>query len=130
MRILLFLGIAFTLFGVVDTAFNQGTMSSTVQSFKSSIGMIAYADELDEISKSVDDFMYLQTVLGTEEGKELAAKMDEKINNLDLVKMFCKQKISTLDLAYENNPYEKLQQQCPTLKSIPFSKAVELFRLI
>src|SRR3990170_1819121 len=123
-RIVLFLVIAFAVFGIADTFLHQGTLTSTVQNLKSSIEMIAYADELD------DKFLVLRTIRGTEDGKELATKIDERINNLDLVKMYCKQRISTLELAYENYPYEKLQQLCPSLKSISFAKAVELFRLI
>ena len=76
------------------------------------------------------EFLVLRTIRGTEDGKELATKIDERINNLDLVKMYCNQRISTLELAYENDPYEKLQQLCPSLKSVSFTKAVELFRLI
>ena len=129
-RIALFLIIAFAVFGITNTFLHQGTLTSTVQNLKSSVEMIAYADELDEISKVVDEFLVLRTIRGTEDGKELATKIDERINNLDLVKMYCNQRISTLKLAYENDPYEKLQQLCPSLKSISFAKAVELFRLI
>jgi len=129
-KIIFFLVIAFGLFVIVDTFFRQGTMTSTVQNIKSSIEMIAYTDELDEISKVVDEFLVLRTIRGTEDGKELATKIDERINNLDLVKMYCSQRISTLELAYEIDPYQKLQQLCPSLKNISFSKAVELFRLI
>ena len=129
-RIIFFLVIGFALFGIVDTFFHQGTMASTVQNLKSSIEMIAYADELNEIPKVVDEFLVLRTIRDTEDSKELAAKIDERINNLDLVKMYCNQRISTLELAYENDPYEKLQQMCPSLKSVSFAKAVELFRLI
>jgi len=130
LRIVLFLIIGFAVFGIANTFLHQGTMTSTVQNLKSSIEMIAYADELDEISKVVDEFLVLRTIRETEDGKELAAKIDERINNLDLVKMYCSQRISTLELAYENDPYEKLQQLCPSLKSVSLAKAVELFRLI
>jgi len=129
-KIVLFLVIAFAGFGIADTFLHQGTMALTVQNLKSSIEMIAYADELNEIPNVVDEFLVLRTIRSTEDGKELAAKIDEKINNLDLVKMYCNQRISTLELAYENDPYEKLQQLCPSLKSVSFTKAVELFRLI
>ena len=129
-RIVLFLVIAFAVFGITNTFLHQGTLTSTVQNLKSSIEMVAYADELDEISKVVDEFLVLRTIRETEDGKELATKIDERINNLDLVKIYCNQRISTLELAYENDPYEKLQQMCPSLKSISFAKAVELFKLI
>ena len=129
-KIVLFLVIAFAGVGIADTFLHQGTMALTVQNLKSSIEMIAYADELNEIPNVVDEFLVLRTIRSTEDGKELAAKIDEKINNLDLVKMYCNQRISTLELAYENDPYEKLQQICPSLKSISFAKAAELFKLI
>ena len=129
-KIIFFLVIAFAIFGFVDIFFQQGAMSSTVQNLKSSIEMIAYTDELDKISKAVDEFLVLRTIRDTPEGNELAAKIDVRINNLDLVKMYCSQSISTLELAHEIDPYQKLQQLCPSLKSIPFAKAIELFRLI
>src|SRR3972149_8537151 len=129
-KIVLFLVIAFAGVGIANTFLPQGTMTSTVQYLKSSIEMIAYADELNEIPNVVDEFLVLRTIKETEDGKELAAKIDERINNLDLVKMYCSQRISTLELAYENDPYEKLQQLCPSLKSISFAKAAELFKLI
>jgi len=129
-KIVLFLIIGFAVFGIANTFLPQGTMTLTVQNLKSSIEMIAYADELNDIPNVVDEFLVLRTIRGTEDGKELAAKIDERINNLDLVKMYCNQRISTLELAYENDPYEKLQQLCPSLKSVSFTKAVELFRLI
>ena len=130
LRIVVFLIIGFAVFGIANTFLPQGTMTLTVQNLKSSIEMIAYADELNEISKVVDEFLVLRTIKETEDGKELAAKIDERINNLDLVKMYCSQRISTLELAHENDPYEKLQQLCPSLKSISFAKAAELFKLI
>ena len=121
---------AFAVFGIADAFLYKGSLASTVQNVKSSIEMIAYTDEISEIPNVVDEFLYLRTIRGTEGGNDLAAKMDEKINNFDLVKMYCNQRISTLELAYENDPYEKLQQLCPSLKSVSFSKAAELFRLI
>ena len=130
LRIVVFLIIGFAVFGIANTFLPQGTMTLTVQNLKSSIEMIAYADELNDITNVVDEFLVLRTIRGTEDGKELATKIDERINNLDLVKMYCNQRISTLELAYENDPYEKLQQLCPSLKSVSFTKAVELFRLI
>src|SRR3990172_6733374 len=130
LRIVVFLIIGFAVFGIANTLLYQGTMTLTVQNLESSVEMIAHADELDKISKVVDEFLVLRTIRGTEDGKELAAKIDERINNLDLVKMYCNQRISALELAYENDPYEKLQQLCPSLKSVSFTKAVELFRLI
>jgi len=105
-------------------------MNSTIQSLQTSITTIAYAGEFDEIKIAVDEFMYLRTIRGTEEGKALAEKIDERLNNLELVKMYCDEEISTLQLVNENNPYEKIQQVCPKLQEISLSKAAQLFGLI
>jgi len=51
-------------------------------------------------------------------------------NNLQLVKMFCNEEISTLELVFENNPYKKLQQICPELKNLSLPKAAQLFSQI
>ena len=108
----------------------QGNMETTFSNLQTSMTTIAYAGELNEIRSVVDEFIVLMKIRGTDEGKLLALELDEKINNLELVKMSCNQKISTLELAFEINPYEKIQQICPALKKISLSKAVELFRLI
>ena len=105
-------------------------METTFSNIQTSMATIAYAGELNEIRTITDEFMVLMTIRGTDEGRLLALELDEKINNLQLVKMSCNQKISTLELAFERNPYEKIQQICPALEKISLSKAVELFRLI
>lgn len=43
------------------------------------------------------------------ESEKFAEKLDERVNNLGLVKMYCPQGISTLELTFEQNPYEKVQ---------------------
>lgn len=64
------------------------------------------------------------------EAEKFAEKLDERVNSLVLVKMYCQQRITTLELAFEQNPYEKVQQICPALNNVSFAKAVELFRFI
>jgi len=108
----------------------SGEMNSVIQSIQVSVTTIAYAGEFGDIQKTVDEFLVLRSIKHTDEGKLLAAKMDERINKLELVKIYCSQEISTLELANEKNPYEKLQQLCPSLSSVSFSKAVQLFRMI
>ena len=76
------------------------------------------------------DFLKLRNIRSTSEGEALAARLDQRLNNLQLVKIYCEQKISTLELAFEINPYQTLQQICPSLQEISLSKAAELFRLI
>ena len=130
MRLIVIVVIAIALIGILGNFSSQGNMLSTFQNFQASITTIAYAGELNEIKTAVDEFLVLRTISGTEDGKLLAEKIDKRINKLELVKKNCNQEISTLDLAYEKNPYEKLRQMCPALENLSTSKAIQLFRLI
>ena len=107
---------------------SQGNLS--IENIQTSVATIAYSGELDEIKKAVDEFMYLRTIRGTAQADELAQKIDQRLNKLELVKMYCDEEISSIVLVNEHNPYEKLQQICPKLQDIPLSKAAQLFRLI
>lgn len=108
----------------------QADMNSTIQRLQNSVTTVAYAGEFEQIRTAVDEFMVLRTIRDTPDGNDLAAKLDQKINNLQLVKIYCSQEISTMELVYENNPYKKLQEICPALKDVSFAKAVNLFELI
>jgi len=130
MRLVAIVLIAIALVGIFGNLSSQGNLEATFQSLQASMVTVAYAGEFDEIKISVEEFMYLRTIPGTEEGKVLAEKIDERLNNLELVKMYCDEEISTLKLVNENNPYEKIQQVCPKLKEISILKAAQLFRLI
>lgn len=122
--------IVVALAGIFGNMSSPGDLGTTFQSLQTSITTVAYAGEIEEIRTAVDEFLVLRTIQGTQDGKVLAEKIDERLNNLELVKMYCEQEISTLELSYEYNPYEKIQQICPKLKDLSFLKAVELFRLI
>lgn len=116
--------------GIMGNVTLQGNMDSTIQNIQTSVTTIAFAGELDEIKTSVNEFLVLRNIHNSQEGQELANKLDDRLNNLQLVKIYCDEEISTMDLANEKNPYEKLQQICPKLKEISFIKAVDLFKLI
>ncbi len=128
MRIVLIAIIIIAAVGVYGNMSPQGNMA--LQNIQTSMTTIAYAGEFDAIKTSVDEFLYLRTIYGTEEGNALAEKLDERLNNLQLVQMYCNEKISTLELVKERNPYYKLQEMCPKLESLSLSKAAHLFRLI
>jgi len=117
----------FAMFGNITS---QGAMSNAMQNIQASVATIAYSGEYAQIQQLVKDFLYLREIRTFDESKDYADKLDEKINNLGLVKLYCTQRISTLELAFEQNPYEKVQQICPTLKNVSFVNAIELFRLI
>lgn len=122
--------IAIVLVGIFANFSPQGNMLKPFENLQASFTLVVYAGELDEIRKAVGEFLVLREIKGTAEGTALAAQIDERMNNLELVKMNCDEEISTLELAYEKDSYERLQQICPSLKNISLSKAVELFRLI
>lgn len=108
----------------------QADMNGTIQRIQNSVTTVAYAGEFEQIRTIVDEFMVLRTIHGTPEGDELAARLDQKINNLQLVKVYCTQEISTMELVNESNPYKKLQEICPALNDVSFTRAVNLFELI
>ena len=102
----------------------------TTQNFQTSMTTIIYAGEIQQIKTAVDEFLDLRDIHDEQKRKELAEKIDERLNNLELVKIYCEQEISTLELSYEYNPYEKIQQICPKLKELSFTKAAQLFSWI
>lgn len=130
MRLVAIILVAIALIGIFGNLSSQGNLSTTFENIQTSVTTVAYAGEFDEIKTAVSEFMYLRTILGTEDANLLAEKLDKKLNNLELVKIYCVEEISTLDLAAERNPYEKIQQICPKLNDVSLSKAAQMFRLI
>lgn len=129
-KIVFLLVIIIAVIGIIGNFSPIGIMSGSAQSLYASITTAALAGELDEIRDVVNEFLILREIRNTDEAEILALKLDKRINDLELVKMYCDQKISTFDLANEKNPYKKLQQICPTLKDLPISKAAQYFRMI
>jgi len=130
MKIILIVIIVVAAIGIYGNMSTQGNMAATFENMQTSMTTMVYAGEFDDIKKSLDEFLYLRTIRGTDDGKLLAEKIDQRLNNLELVKIYCDEEISTLELVYERNPYEKLQEICPKLESLSLSKAAQLFRLI
>ena len=130
MKIILVVIIVVAAIGIYGNMSPQGNMTATFENMQTSMTTMVYAGEFDDIKKSLDEFLYLRTIRGTDDGKLLAEKIDQRLNNLELVKIYCDEEISTLELVNERNPYEKLQEICPKLESISISKAAQLFRLI
>lgn len=100
------------------------------QNLPTTVVSFAYAGEINEIKSLVDDFIKLKNNRNSDNAIEMAEKLDQRINKLELVKQYCKEKISSLKLAFEKNPYNKLQQICPSLKDLSLSSAANLFRQI
>jgi len=129
-RIILFVIVIVALAAIFGNLPSQAGMSKTAQNIQASVVTMAYSGEFVEIQQIVDEFLQLKEMGSSIEAKKFAEKLDERVNSLGLVKMYCQQEISTLELAFEKNPYEKVQQICPALKDVSFAKAVELFRMI
>jgi hypothetical protein len=130
LRIILLLLAVVALVVIFTNLAPQADMNSTIQRIQNSVTTVAYAGEFEQIRTAVDEFMVLRNIRDTPEGDDLAVRLDEKINNLQLVKVYCNQEISTMQLVNENNPYKKLQEICPALKDVSFARAVNLFELI
>lgn len=129
-RLVVIVFVAIALIGIIGNMSSQGNLEKTIENFQVSMTTVAYAGELDEIKTAINEFMHLRTIRGTDDGKLLAEKIDNRLNNLELIKIYCNQEISTLELAYERNPYKKIQEICPKLDELSLSKAAQLFRLI
>ena len=97
------------------------------QSLPATVVSFAYAGEINEIKSLVDDFIKLKNNRNSDNAEIMAEKLDQRINKLELVKQYCKEKISSLELAFEKNPYTKLQQICPALKDLSLTSAANLF---
>ena len=130
LKVILVAVIIIAFIGIIGNFAPQASLNGALQNLQTSAVTLVYAGEFDEIRNAVNDFIRLRTIRGTSDAEVFADKLDQRLNNLQLVKMYCSQKISTLDLANEKNPYIKLQEICPSLKDISFSKAAQLFRLI
>ena len=114
------------LVGILGSLVPSGTMG-IFQSIPVTVASVAYAGEINEIKSLVDDFIKLRNNRHSDAADEMAQKLDQRINSLGLVKQYCKEKISSLQLAFEKNPYDKLQKICPTLKNLSISSAANLF---
>ena len=130
LRLVLLVVIVIGLVGIFGGLIPSANMMGLLQNLPAPVLTVAYAGEINQISSLVEEFLELRNNRNTDNAKELAEHLDKKINNLQLVKMYCNEEISTLDLAFIENPYNKLQKICPELKKLSFSKAAQLFRQI
>lgn len=115
------------LVGFFSNPWSQAQMDQALESLQFSFGIVANAGEIEEIRIIVNEFMELRKIRHTPEAEVKALKLDERLNNLKLVEEHCKQKISTLELAFAGNPYSKLQENCSVLSGVSSSKAVQLW---
>ncbi len=130
LRLILLVIAVIALVGVFGGLVPSGNMLDIVQTIQAPLLTVAYAGEINQLSSLFEEFIELRENRNSKNAEKMAEKLDKKINNLQLVKMFCNEEISTLELVFEHNPYKKLQQICPELKNISMSKAAQLFSQI
>lgn len=114
------------LVGMISYLTIQGEMTKMIDDANISIFMFVYAEEIENIQPLVHGFFELRQSIAEPYALEVAKKLDKRVNDSDFVKHLCNEKISTFELAKENEPYKTLQEICPPLKVVSYSKAVEI----
>jgi len=127
MRIVLLVVVVVAIVGILASLAPSATMVGIFQYIPTPILTVAYAGEINQLSSLVDDFIELRNNRNSDNAKELAEDLDQRINNLGLVKVYCNEQVSSLELAFEKNPYTKLQKICPALKDLSLSKAAQFY---
>ena len=127
MRLVLLVVVVIAIVGIFASINSPANMMGIFQYIPTSILTVAYAGEVNQLSSLVNDFIELRNNRNSDNAKELAEDLDQRINNLGLVKVYCNEQISTLELAFEKNPYKKLQKICPALKDFSLTKAAHLY---
>jgi len=130
LRLVLLVIVAVGLVAIFGVLIPNASMMGLMQILPAPVLTVAYAGEINQLSSLVEEFLELRENRNSDNAKELAKNLDEKINNLQLVKMYCNEEISSLELAFMKNPYNKLQKICPELKNLSLSKAAQIFRQI
>ena len=95
-RIVWIIIVIVVLVGFFSNPWSQAQMDQVLENLQFSFGVIANAAEIEEIRIAVNEFMELRKIRHTPEAQEKASKLDQRINNLELVNEHCKQKSSTL----------------------------------
>ncbi len=121
-------------FSIPAIAFAQisssGKMDSSFNTFSVTSDLIGNAHEIEKIRYIVNEFLELRKIRNSPDALEKSQELDEVINSLSLFKKYCISDISTLELAFSQNPYGKLQETCPNLKAVDFKKAVSFWEMI
>ena len=108
-------------------ASSDGVMNNSGNHEISSFDLIYGAQDIPKIKYIVDEFLELREIIDTPQAESKALELDKEINQLVLVEKYCNEIPSSLDLARASNPYKELQEICPELDSIDFSKAVSIW---
>lgn len=130
LRLVLLVIVAVGLVAIFGGLMPNASMMGLLQTLPAPVLTVAYAGEINQLSPLLEEFLELRQNRNSAKAQDMAEKLDTKINNLQLVKMFCNEEISTLKLVFMKNPYNKLQEICPELKNVSLPKAAQLFSQI
>lgn len=130
LRLILLIIVVVGLVAIFGGLIPNASMMGLFQTLPAPVLTVAYAGEINQFSSLVEEFLDLRENRNSPNAQKMADKLDVKINNLQLVKTFCNEEISTMELAFMKNPYNKLQKICPELKNVSLQKAAQLFRQI
>lgn len=102
--------------------------SDIVRRLETVIQTLRNLGELNDIRLALQDFEKLRTnnELTNIQRETMANQIDNRINSLDSVRDNCDQRISSMDLAFEDDPYKSIQDICPILKSTPLVTAKDI----
>lgn len=107
---------------------SSGMMNSSNDQNISSFDLIYGLQDIHRIQYIIDEFLELRKIRDTAQAEIKAQELDVEISQLVLVEKYCIEKPSSLYLAHSPNPYEELQNICPKLKYLEFSKAVSIWK--
>lgn len=93
LRLVLLVVVVIGIVGILGSLVPSATMMGIFQYLPTTVVSVAYAGEINDIKSLVDDFIKLRNNRNSDDAKYLAEKLDQRINSLELVKLYCKEKI-------------------------------------
>lgn len=99
------------------------------------VSVVKQVSEANEIRLLVGEYTVLgdkvkNKEISNDEARIISQQLDIRTNNLEIVKKNCWSRISTYELALQENPYQGLQEICPELKKYNFEEAQKLIDLL
>lgn len=98
---------------------------SFFEKLKVSYTILANQDELNQIRYFLSDFRDMQK-MDYDDKVWRSQELDNKINQMYVVKQACPEPIQTLELSESSHPYKALQEKCPALKGLPLEDAMNI----
>lgn len=100
--------------------------SQIISKLRTVFSLAKNLDEINEVQIAVAEFQELRKTEGIDKA-EKAREIDDRVNSLEITKELCNgQRISTIELSEESDPYSALQKKCRGLDSTSARDAYEL----